>query len=141
MKKIYISIPISGKDYQEQKSIAEKKAKELRGEGHWVVTPFELVNENDPRQNDYAYCMGRCVEALLKCDRIMLMDGWVESKGCTAEYLISFNYGLEITENDNGGGGTKRPRLLEPRPKRDGNVKRCQCKDRDFFFVKQQIVK
>lgn len=91
----YISIPISGKDYEEQKAKAAKVAERLRKEHFNPITPFDIVT--DPN-TDYATAMGKCVEVLLKCDFIYLCKGWDRSKGCRAEYYIAKVYGLTINK-------------------------------------------
>lgn len=59
----------------------------------------ELVEENNGSMGEkeyYAYCMGKCVEALLMCDGIVLCHGWFESKGCRAECDVAQVYGKMI---------------------------------------------
>lgn len=93
-KKIYISIPITGFDIEEQK----KKAnwyKRLLAAKYEVITPFD-INQDANEGKPYSYYMGKDIEALLECDAIFLSPGWVDSKGCTAEYEVAKIYGLKI---------------------------------------------
>lgn len=85
--KIYISLPITGKDIEEveasiifAKAIIEKK-------GHTPVSPLD----QDTTQ-DYATLMGNDIRALLLCDSVVFLDGWEESKGCRLEYFAATIY-------------------------------------------------
>lgn len=91
--KLYISIPITGHDYETQKEKALKLKAELFDGKTDAITPFDIVA--DPK-TDYATAMGMCVQELLKCDAIYLCDGWEESKGCKAELSLANIYGLNV---------------------------------------------
>ena len=93
MKKIYVSIPITGKVYEEQKAKAEAVKKELQAKGNEVITPFEICPEQGKTD---AYYMGKCIEALLECDVIYMCDGWKQSKGCRTEHFAALEYGLIV---------------------------------------------
>lgn len=99
MKKVYISLPISGRDVEEAKADAEKAKKLLTKNGYEAVSPFDVVPDvpkgMTPSQA-YAYCMGRDIEALLQCDGIYLCDGHQLSKGCQLEVEAARLYGIEI---------------------------------------------
>lgn len=102
MKKIYISIPISGLDIEEVKTRAERvKLALMQSRGVKAVTPFDVVGiteEEYPGNGDefYAFCMGRDIEELLKCDAVFMCCGWRHSKGCRAEHAVAEIYGKEI---------------------------------------------
>lgn len=91
-KKLYISVPITGRPLEAAKEQAEK-VKELWEVIYDVITPFDV---NPVQDKPYAYYMGKDVEALLNCDAIYMCPGWISSKGCNAEYQIAKIYGLEI---------------------------------------------
>lgn len=93
MKKIYLSIPISGRNYTDQRNYAYYVATNLAQKGYDVITPFDIVK--DPT-TPYAKAMGECVSELLKCNGIYLCSGWKESKGCQAELHIALVYGLDV---------------------------------------------
>lgn len=97
MKKVYISIPISGQDYMAQKAKAYKKAAEISQKGFEVVTPFDVVTDALTPVNK---AMGKCIEELLTCDIIYLCEGWVKSKGCTVEWVAAQTYGLRHIQED-----------------------------------------
>ena len=90
-QKLYLSIPISGRDYETQKAIAAIHQQKFEQFGYKVVNPFELTPEQG---NTDAYYMGRCIEALLTCQVIFMCDGWRESKGCRTEKYAAQQYGI-----------------------------------------------
>lgn len=95
---IYISIPITGHDYQEQKKKARKLAEAIRGLGHEPVNPFEVTAAPShlSEQEEYAFYMGQDIEELLLCDAIFLTRDWASSKGCRLEYNVAKIYEKQI---------------------------------------------
>lgn len=93
MKKVYVSIPISGEDYNDQRNHAFVVATNLAQKGYDAVTPFDVV---PCATTPYNEAMGKCVESLLECDVIYLCKGWQDSKGCKAELQIAIVYGKEV---------------------------------------------
>lgn len=96
--KIYISIPISGCNIQDQSGLALSVAEKLKELGHEPINPFDTptapINYNEKEM--YAYYMGRDIEQLLLCDAILFCDRlWPNSKGCRAEHNISDVYGIK----------------------------------------------
>lgn len=91
--KIYISLPISGKDIEEVKLKARETAVLLEEDGHVPITPFEV----SPNPNaTYAEHMGKDIQALLECDAVMFLQGWHDSKGCLAEFEVAKIYGKKL---------------------------------------------
>lgn len=98
-KKVYVSLPITGKVLRDSIIEAEKYKLYLENRGYEVVTPFDVCTEQN---RPYAYNMGKCIEALLESDVIFLAPGWKDSKGCNAENMVALIYGKEIIkENTN----------------------------------------
>lgn len=105
MKRIYVSLPISGCPINQRKEYAYRVKRELEcghyaGWGYFkdedetqIVTPFDVCPEPD---KPYSYYMGKDIEALLECDAIYLCEGWQNSKGCMAEFEVARIYGKEI---------------------------------------------
>lgn len=87
--KVYISIPITGRNMEDVKAEASK-AKSLFED---AITKFEVCSEEN---KSYSYYMGRDIEELLECDAIYLCKGWQNSKGCQAEYQIAKIYDKQI---------------------------------------------
>lgn len=96
--KIYISIPITGHDYQEQKKKARKLAEAIRGLGHEPVNPFDVTAppSHFSEQEEYAFYMALDIADLLLCDAIYLSRGWASSKGCLLESHAANIYEKQI---------------------------------------------
>lgn len=92
-KKMYLSLPITGRKLDQVKDYAKKVKAIWQNKGFEVVTPFE-VNPIDGMS--YENCMGRCVTALMLCDGIILCHDWFSSRGCRAEYSVAQIYGKKI---------------------------------------------
>lgn len=93
MKKVYVSIPITGEDYNDQRNHAFVVATNLFQKDYDVVTPFDVVQSTS---TPYNVAMGKCVAALLDCDAIYLCKNWQNSKGCMAEMQIALVYEKEV---------------------------------------------
>lgn len=92
-KKVYISIPISGKDITEVNLIVNMVKKGLEINGCTPVTPFDASPDS---KASYSEHMGRDIQALLECDAVYFCRGWQESKGCQAEYEVAKIYGKQM---------------------------------------------
>lgn len=94
MKRLYVSLPISGYDLERRKEYA-KEIKRWLSAGNWscVITPFDVCPDSD---KPYSYFMGKDIEALLECDAIYLCEGWQNSKGCMAEFEVARIYNKQI---------------------------------------------
>ena len=93
--KLYVSLPITGRDLDKVKRHAKKVKGIWEERGYDVVTPFELVEDDNGEMEPlayYAYCMGKFVEALLMCDGIVLCKDWFGSNGCRAECSVAEVY-------------------------------------------------
>lgn len=75
--KVYISLPITGQDPDEVEAQATFAAGVLEKKGHTAVSPLEIC---DPDW-DYITCMGACIQHLLRCDAMVVLEGWSCSKG------------------------------------------------------------
>ena len=91
MKRIYISGPMTGyPDLNFPAFFAE--AERLRALGYEVVNPAEL----NPPGASWQDCMRKDIEELVKCDAIILLDGWDQSKGARLEKHIAHKLNLKI---------------------------------------------
>lgn len=93
MKKVYVSIPITGENYNDQRNHAFVVATNLFQKGYDVITPFDVVQS---LSIPYNTAMGKCITALLDCDVIYLCKNWQKSKGCTAELQAALVYEKEV---------------------------------------------
>lgn len=93
MKKVYVSIPISGENYNDQRNHAFVVGTNIAQKDYEVITPFDIVKSP---HIPYHEAMSMCIKELLKCDAIYLCKGWEKSKGCTAELHIALVYGLKV---------------------------------------------
>lgn len=102
-KKMYLSLPISGRDLRAVKVFAKRVKQKWERKGFEVVTPFEVTEIFDgvrEGQDYYAFCMGKCVEALLKCDGVIMCQEWFNSKGCRTEWNVAETYGIKRVLDD-----------------------------------------
>lgn len=96
--RIYISIPISGRDLAAQQCVAALAAQRLELKGHEPVNPFSVeAPEHLSEKEQYAYCMGEDMKLLLACDAILMVDRqWPKSKGCSIEHSAACATGMEV---------------------------------------------
>lgn len=88
-KKVYISLPITGRPIVEAKRLAKAAKKILTEKGYSVITPFDVCQETDA---PYSYYMGKDIMSLLECDCVYFLHGWEKSKGCLLEYAAAKIY-------------------------------------------------
>jgi len=97
MKKIYLSMPITGYDIQERMDrVSEIKR---RFGDLYIISPFD-ASPYDPEKS-YEQCMKECVAELLKCDEIWFDTNWYDSNGCRIEAEVARGCGIKrhfITE-------------------------------------------
>lgn len=93
MKKVYVSIPITGENYNDQRIHAFVVATNLVQKDHEIITPFDVVRSVNTPYNE---AMSKCIAALLDCDVIYLCKNWQKSKGCLAELQTALVYGKEV---------------------------------------------
>lgn len=97
--KIYISLPISGRDENEVRQHADLIKASLSRAGHEPVNPFEIYCGSKPTYADYL-CAD--LRALADCDAIFLCNGWQFSRGCRIERTFAEEFGLHVMY-ENGG--------------------------------------
>lgn len=89
--KIYISIPISGKDIEVQRAKAKKVEEALKARGHEVVNPFDTPYPDEVMspEEQWRYFMGEDIKRLLACDGVIFCSQWYWSKGCKIEHSVA----------------------------------------------------
>lgn len=83
--KIYISLPISGRE-KEARYRAEKIAKAIKESGHIPVNPFEISAGEYP---DYFDHISADLKELMKCDAIYFDKDFPDSYGCRIEWEVA----------------------------------------------------
>lgn len=98
--KIYISLPITGREAQARQHAEIVKA-DLSRKGHKPVNPFDIYAGKNPSYADFI-CAD--LRALADCDAILLCNGWQYSKGCRIEHFFAGMFGkiilFEPIDND-----------------------------------------
>lgn len=97
--RFYIAGPITGHDMVnviENFKTGSQLAYELNATE--IVNPLELPHVHDKTWRSY---MNECIAELVKCDAILMLDGWVNSKGAVIEHKIASLFDLKIYEFDN----------------------------------------
>ena len=89
--RIYISGKITGtNDFDYRFSAAER---ELKKRGYEVVNPVTLVHDHDKTWESY---MKECLRALIDCDAIYMLSGWMQSDGAFVERAVAVTLKLKI---------------------------------------------
>lgn len=107
IKSIYISIPMTGYDFELQRNRAKQIEHRLIKEGWHVVNPFDLSDALDKlyekhsnEQPTYTDYLLDDITALSLCHAIYLCEGWENSKGCMAEMYFAKAIGLTIINEE-----------------------------------------
>lgn len=95
--KVYISLPITGKDLQEQKRHAEAVASLLSEAGFTPVTPFGKPGV--PDDASYEEHIKADLRLMLDCEAICLCKGYHYSKGCLFERDVAVKCGMAIVKD------------------------------------------
>ena len=101
--RVYISGPITG--YSDYEIKFEARSKQLIKMGYTVCNPAELgkslrkeaesLNKPEPVYEEY---MQKCLEKLLDCDGISMLDGWENSHGARVEHDVAVVTGKTFVE-------------------------------------------
>ena len=91
--KIYISLPITGRDFEDVETDSIFASGVIQAKGHTPVSPLEVSPDPDAT---YAEHIGTDITALLACDAVVFLDGYEYSKGCRLEYEAAVIYGKEM---------------------------------------------
>lgn len=92
-KKLYISLPISGRNLDDVIKRANHIKESVVSEEYEAVTPFDICPDSTL---PYSELMGRDIAGLLECDAILFDKDWNTSKGCRTEMAVAQIYGLRI---------------------------------------------
>lgn len=97
-ERIYLSAPISAH------AVTESGKKERREYFKAYADKLEAVGFRvfNPMENGLDFCAERAehmkkdIRELLKCDAIVMLKGWQQSKGCTTECEVAKAIGLRV---------------------------------------------
>lgn len=93
MKKIYISLPISGYDYSERKQLSMRVQQELEKKGYEVFNP---MFNGLPKQATTHEHMRVDFKMLCECDEIVMLPKWNHSAGCAQEFNVAVSIGCDV---------------------------------------------
>ncbi len=103
---LYIAGPMRGIAWFNY-PLFDRVAKELRDTGNEVISPADEDRKHDgfdpyanpahanpdactfPKTMDFAKTVRRCLDAVLRCDEIVLLPGWENSNGAVAELTLA----------------------------------------------------
>lgn len=98
----YISGPMTGLPNKNKEAFEEVESQvndilsRYRGETYEIVNPANLeLSSKDPTWEEY---MRNDITHLMRCDAIVMMDGWEESKGARIEFMLATKLGMEILD-------------------------------------------
>ena len=94
MKTIYLSVPMTGRPNLNFEAF-HAEAQRLRALGYQVINPAEINPDNSLAWHD---CMRADIRALMACDTIATLPGWLESQGAHLEVHIGHRVGMRIVE-------------------------------------------
>ena len=92
-KKLYISLPISGRNLDDVKRRAEYLKNSIISEEYEGVTPFDICPDSTL---PYSELMGRDISGLMECDAVLFDYDWNESKGCRIEMAVAQICNIQI---------------------------------------------
>ncbi len=92
-KKVYISLPITGQDFDEVETRILFTCAILEKFGFEPVSPLDVSNNPEASYEEH---IGNGITALLQCDAVIFLKGWTGSKGCNLEHEAARIYGKMI---------------------------------------------
>ena len=120
---LYIAGPMRGIAFFNY-PMFDRVAKELREAGNEVISPADEDRKQDgfdpfanpayhtadncvfPHEMDFGNTVRRCLDAVLRCDEIVLLPGWEKSNGAVAELTLAMWLGKRVRHlriSDGGG--------------------------------------
>lgn len=98
--RLYISTPINGRreaTFEQKYAAAKARVEQIKRDfDDWlsrydkIVTTFDI----NPPGTSEAEAMGRCIQAVIESDEILLDKGWQYSGGCLLEVYAARCYGV-----------------------------------------------
>ena len=91
--KVFISQPMSGLTDDEIFATRDRVKKFLEDVYDWEVIDSYIKEDGNP-----VYLLGRSIELLSQADKIYMVKGWQNSRGCKIEYEVAKTYDIGIVE-------------------------------------------
>ena len=137
--KIYISLPISGRE-EKARDRAQIIAKKIKEAGHTPVNPFDIYAGENPGYFDHL-CAD--LRVLMDCDAVYFDEDWESSCGCnieicTTSYLALF--GIKNFEVFKGEKGLRRIMEYEDYVSKENQNKRWSSLDDESKYFLKEIV-
>ena len=90
--RLYVSGPMTGLPSLNFPAFIDA-TRTLRSMGYQVTNPVEI---NDDKNAKWEDCLKKDIEELMKCDAIVLLDGWSMSRGARLEMYVAAEVGMGI---------------------------------------------
>lgn len=102
MKKVFISIPMNGRSYEEiieDKKKAVENIKDICGTDIEVLGTY--ISEDAPKivTHPEIWYLGKSIEILAEADYAYFCDNWNKYRGCIIEHQICLKYDIEILKS------------------------------------------
>ena len=95
--KVFTSMPMSGKSYEEiiarQNEIAEMLKVRFPGSSIEIIDFVIKDRDKNP-----VWCLGHSIMAMSDADLIVFDKGWRKARGCKVEYDVCSYYGFKFLE-------------------------------------------
>ncbi len=101
--RVYIAGKITGLDRVNALNLFAKAQIIIEDNEYEAVNPFDVCEDTpDKHWSDY---MGECHRELLKCDAIVMLPNWHDSRGARIEYAVAREMGILVVFSyyDEGG--------------------------------------
>lgn len=100
MKKLFISMPMSGLSREEIKTRmaeAQTDAERIVGE------PLELIDsvfEFETGVSNLVKCIGKAIMCMADADYVYFAVGWKNARGCRVEHVVAVSYEMSILDEN-----------------------------------------
>ena len=102
MKKIFLSLPMSGRSAKEIRAQIEEMMNEFLASNHYARGEEVLFVDNLGYEPDYRdYCkiealtyLGGAIDKLAYVDSVYFGKGWTRARGCIIEWQTCMKYGI-----------------------------------------------
>ncbi|SDX10708.1 DUF4406 domain-containing protein [Flavobacterium degerlachei] len=92
-QKIYIAGKVTGLPPEEVAAKFATTCARVAMEGLEPISPIEVVNNPEAEWNS---AMKQCLNALMKCDAVLAMPCYEQSRGAKVELWLSFNLSIPV---------------------------------------------